>query len=391
MSKGYILSAARTPIGKFMGSLSGFPATKLGAFAIKEAVKRAGIDGSEVSEVIMGQVVPAGAGQNPARQATIHSGLPETTNSLTINKVCGSGLKAIMLGSQAIQLGEAEAVVAGGMESMTNAPYLLENGRYGGYRYGDGKLVDGVIRDGLWCAFEGVHMGNLAEYTAKKANISREDSDEYAFNSQEKAKKALAEGYFDWETFDIEIPQRKKDPIIFAKDETPRPTDMATLQKLRPAFDKEGVITAGNAPGLSDGGAAVVVGSEKMMEKHGALAKIVDYASAHLAPKDVFFAPIEAVKKVLTKTGMNINDFDAIEANEAFAVQCLADGRELGWDWNKVNIAGGAIALGHPIGCSGARIIATLIGNLRRTGGKKGLATLCLGGGGAVAMAIELV
>ncbi|MEZ4812202.1 MAG: acetyl-CoA C-acetyltransferase [Caldisericia bacterium] len=391
MSKGYILSAARTPIGKFFGTLSSLPATKLGAFAIKEAVKRAGIDGSDVSEVIMGQVVPAGAGQNPARQATVHSGLPEVTNSLTINKVCGSGLKAIMLGSQAIQLGEADVVVAGGMESMTNAPYLLDNTRYGGYRYGDGKLIDGVIRDGLWCAFEGVHMGNLAEYTAKKANISREDADEYAFNSQEKAKKALDEGYFDWETFDVEIPQWKKDPIIFSKDETPRPTDMATLQKLKPAFDKEGVITAGNAPGLSEGGAAVVVGSEKMMEKHGALAKIVDYASAHLAPKDVFFAPIEAVKNVLAKTGMNINDFDAIEANEAFAVQCLADGRELGWDWDKVNMAGGAIALGHPIGCSGARIIATLIGNLRRTGGKKGLATLCLGGGGAVAMAIELV
>ena len=391
MSKGYILSVARTPIGKFFGSLSSFPASKLGALSIKEAVKRSGIEPSTVDEVIMGQVVPAGNGQNPARQAAVNSGLPETTNAMTINKVCGSGLKAIMLGSQAIQLGEANIIVAGGMESMTNAPYMMENARYKGYRYGDGKLIDGVVKDGLWCAFENVHMGNLAEYTAKKANITREDSDEYAFNSQDKAKKALENDLFDWETFDVEIPQRKKDPIIFKKDETPRPTTMEVLTKLRPAFDKDGVITAGNAPGLSDGGSAVVVGSDKIAKEHTPLARIIDYSAAHLAPKDVFFAPIEAVNKLLKKTDMKIDDFDLIEANEAFAVQCLADGRELGWDWDKVNITGGAIALGHPIGCSGARIIATLIGNLKRTGDKKGLATLCLGGGGAVAMAIEMV
>lgn len=391
MSKGYILSVARTPVGKFFGSLGSLPATKLGALSIKEAVNRSGIEPSMVDEVIMGQVVPAGNGQNPARQATIHSGLPEITNAMTINKVCGSGLKAIMLGSQSIQLGEADVVVAGGMESMTNVPYLLDNARYKGYRYGDGKLVDGVVRDGLWCAFEDVHMGNLAEYTAKKAGVTRKDADEYAFNSQNKAKNAIENGWFDWETFDVEIPQRKKDPIIFNTDETPRPTSMEILAKLRPAFDKEGIITAGNAPGLSDGGSAVVVGSEKFAKNYTPLARIIDYSAAHLAPKDVFFAPIEAVKKLLAKTNMKIDDFDLIEANEAFAVQCLADGRELGWDWEKVNVAGGAIALGHPIGCSGARIIATLIGNLKRTGGKKGLATLCLGGGGAVAIAIEMV
>jgi len=391
MSKGYILSVARTPIGKFFGSLSGFPATKLGAFAIKEAVKRADIDTSEISEVIMGNVVPAGTGQNPARQATIHAGLPESTNAMTINKVCGSGLKALALGSQAIQLGEAEIVVTGGMESMTNVPYLLDNARYNGYRYGDGKMIDAVVRDGLWCAFEDVHMGNLGEYTAKKGNVTREDADEYAFNSQTKAKKAIEEGWFDWETFPIEIPQRKKDPIIFKTDETPRLTPMEKMAKLRPAFDKEGIITAANASALSDGASAIVVGSEKMAGKYKPLASIIDYTSAHLAPKDVFFAPIDAVKKLLAKTGMKITDFDAIEANEAFAVQCLVDGRELNWDWDKVNIAGGAIALGHPIGCSGSRVMATLIANLRRTGGKKGLATLCLGGGGAVAMAIELV
>lgn len=391
MSKGYILSAVRTPIGKFLGTLAPFPATKLGGIAVKEAVKRAGVDPNTIDEVIMGQVVQAGAGQNPARQAMISAGLGTTANALTINKVCGSGLKAIMLGSQAIQLGEADVVVAGGMESMSQCPYYLDKARMDGYRYGDGVLVDGVVRDGLWCAFNNSHMGVLAEYTAREGKVTREEVDEYAFNSQAKAAKALEAGYYKDEIAPVEIPQKKGDPIIFNVDETPRPTTMDMLQKLKPAFDKEGIITAGNAPGLSDGAAAVVVASEKAANGKNPIARIIDYSSAHGEPKQLFFAPIFAVKKLLEKTGMKINDFDAIEANEAFAVQCLVDGRGLEWDWNRVNIAGGAIALGHPIGASGARVIATLIGNLKRTGGKKGLATLCLGGGGAVAMAIELM
>ena len=391
MSKGYILSAARTPIGKFLGSLSPFSAPKLGGFAIKAAVERAGVEKERIDEVIMGQVVQAGCGQNPARQALIHAGLNPETNALTINKVCGSGLKAIMLASQSIQLGEADIVVAGGMESMTNAPYYLEKARTEGYRYGDGTLVDGVIKDGLWCAFNGSHMGNLAEYTAKKGNVTREEADLFAFNSQDRAIKAIETGIFDEEVAPIAIPQKKGDPIIFSKDETPRPTTMDTLQKLRPAFDKEGVVTAGNAPGLSDGGSAVVVASENVAKNHKPLASIIDYATAHTEPKELFWAPVFAVKKLMEKTGLKISDFDLIEANEAFAVQCIVDGRGLEWDPNAVNISGGAIALGHPIGSSGSRIIATLIYNLKRNGKKRGLATLCLGGGGAVAMAIELV
>jgi len=391
MSKGYILSAIRTPIGRFLGTLAPFSATQLGSIAIKGAVEKAGVDTNHIDEVIMGHVVQANCGQNPARQALVGANLHTHTNALTINKVCGSGLKAIMLASQAIQLGEADVIIAGGMESMTNCPYYLDKARTDGYRYGDGILIDGVVRDGLWCAFGQTHMGNLAEYTAKTGNVTRDEADDYSFKSQDKAAKAIESNLFKDEIVPIAIPQKKGDPILFAKDETPRPTTMESLSKLKPAFDKDGVITAGNAPGLSDGASAVVVVSEKIAKERKPIAQIIDYATAHVEPKQLFWAPIYAVKKLLEKTGLKISDFDLIEANEAFAVQCIVDGQGLEWDWNKVNITGGAIALGHPIGASGARIIATLINGLKRTGGKKGLATLCLGGGGAVAMAIELV
>lgn len=391
MARSYILSAVRTPIGKFLGTLQPFSAMDLGGFAIKGALEKANVSFDKVDEVIMGLVVGAGCGQNPARQALIKAGVAPHTNALTINKVCGSGLKAIMLGTQATQLGDAEIVVAGGMESMTNAPYLLDGARHKGYRYGDGALIDGVIKDGLWCAFNNSHMGNLAEYTAKEEGVTREEVDTLSFNSQDRAAKALANGWFAEETIPIKIEVPKKDPIIFDKDETPRPTTMESLTKLKPAFDKEGIVTAGNAPGLSDGGSAVVIASEKAAKNYKPIAAVLDFASAHVEPKKLFWAPIHAVRKLMDKNGWKISDFDAIEANEAFAVQAFVNGKHLGWDWNKVNIAGGAIALGHPIGASGARCVATLIGNLKRTGGKRGLVTLCLGGGGAVAMAIELV
>ncbi len=391
MARSYILSAVRTPIGKFLGTLQPFTAMDLGAVAIKGALEKANVGFDKVDEVVMGLVVGAGCGQNPARQALIKAGVAPETNALTINKVCGSGLKAVMLGTQATQLGDADIVVAGGMESMTNGPYLLDAARHKGYRYGDGALIDGVVKDGLWCAFNNSHMGNLAEYTGKEEGVTREDVDNLAFNSQDKAAKALANGWFVDETVPIKIEVPKKDPIIFDKDETPRPTTMESLTKLRPAFDKDGIVTAGNAPGLSDGASAVVVASEKAAKNYKPVAAVLDFASAHVEPKKLFWAPIHAVRKLMDKNGWKISDFDAIEANEAFAVQAFVNGKHLGWDWNKVNMAGGAIALGHPIGASGARCLATLIGNLKRTGGKRGLVTLCLGGGGAVAMAVELV
>jgi acetyl-CoA C-acetyltransferase len=363
----------------------------LGGFAIKGALEKANVGFDKVDEVIMGQVVNAGCGQNPARQAVIKAGVAPETNALTINKVCGSGLKAVMLGTQAVQLGDADIVVAGGMESMTNAPYLLDGARYKGYRYGDGVLMDGVVKDGLWCAFNNVHMGNLAEFTAKEEGVTRDEVDKLALTSQERAAKALELGWFADETIPVKIEVPKKDPIIFDKDETPRPTTADSLAKLKPAFDKEGIVTAGNAPGLSDGASAVVVASEKAAKNYKPIAAVLDFASAHVEPKKLFWAPIYAVRKLMDKNGWKISDFDAIEANEAFAVQAFVNGKHLGWDWNKVNMAGGAIALGHPIGSSGARCLATCIGNLKRTGGKRGLVTLCLGGGGAVALAVELV
>jgi len=388
-----ILSACRSAIGTFLGGLSAFTAPQLGALAIKEATRRAGINVEDVDEVIMGQVVQGGSNQAPGRQAAIHGGIPSKVPALTINKVCGSGLKAVMLSAQAIKAGDGELFVAGGMESMSNTPYAL-HGAKGGLKFGHKKLVDLMITDGLWDSFNDYHMGNAAEYTAKKANLTREMLDEYAAGSQQKASKAIEDGKFKEEIFPVAIPQRKGDPVIFDTDEGPRPgTTKEGLAKLQPAFVKDGIVTAGNAPGLNDGSSAVVVSSLEYAEKfnHKPLAKIIAYNAAGTDPQDLFFAPIYAVEGLMKKMKVDINHWDLIEANEAFAAQCLADGNALKWDWDKVNVHGGAIALGHPIGASGARILTTLIYALKDRKLKKGMATLCLGGGNAVAMAIELM
>ncbi|MEE9554506.1 MAG: acetyl-CoA C-acetyltransferase [candidate division Zixibacteria bacterium] len=388
-----ILSACRSAIGNFLGGLSSFTAPQLGALAIKEAVKRAGIDTNDIDEVIMGQVVQGGSNQAPGRQAAIHGGIPSKVPALTINKVCGSGLKAVMLSAQAIKAGDGHLFVAGGMESMSKTPYAL-HGAKGGLKFGHKKLVDLMITDGLWDSFNDYHMGIAAEYTAEKAKLTRQQLDEYAANSQQKAGKAIEAGKFKDEIFPIEIPQRKGDPIVFDTDECPRPTTTAEkLGKLRPAFQKDGIVTAGNAPGLNDGSSAIIVSSMEYAEKHGhkPLAKVIAYAAAGTDPQDLFFAPIYAVQNLMKKMNVKIDHWDLIEANEAFAAQCLADGNELDWDWNKVNVNGGAIALGHPIGASGARILTTLIYALKDRGLKTGIATLCLGGGNAVALAIELM
>lgn len=388
-----IVSGTRTASGRFLGGLSSLSASELGAAVVREAVKRAGVEPKDVDEVIMGNVVQAGLGQSPARQAAVKAGIPPEVPSFTVNKVCGSGLKAIMLADQAIKLGEAQIVAAGGMESMSNCPYLLGKIR-GGVKFGDQKLVDSLIHDGLWCAFENVHMGVLAEFTAKNSGISREEQDEYAYNSQRKAGEAMSAGRFKEEIVPVEIPTRKGEPIVIDTDETPRPdTTIEKLAALKPAFQKDGTVTAGNAPGLNDGASAVVVMAEEKAKEFGIkpMARIIGYSAAFREPKYLFYAPVDAVKKLLEKTQLKLEEFDLIEANEAFAAQCLADGKELGWDWNRVNVNGGAIALGHPIGASGARIVTTLMYEMKRRGVKLGLATLCLGGGGAVAMAIERV
>lgn len=388
-----ILSACRTAIGTFQGGLSSMTATQLGAVAIKEAVRRAGIDSKDVDEVIMGQVVQAGAGQAPARQAAIHGGLPVQVPAVTINKVCGSGLKAVMMAAQSIKSGDGRLYVAGGMESMSNCPYIIPGVRTG-LKFGDKKIVDLMIFDGLWDSFHNFHMGNAAELTAKKSDISRDMQDEYAFYSQIKASKAVAEGRFIQEITPVMVPQPKGDPIAFETDQGPRPdTTVEKLAKLKPAFQKDGTVTPGNAPGLNDGAAALVVSSQAYAESKGLrpIALIVDYVAGSVEPENVFYAPIMTIQKLMAKMQVDINYWDLIEINEAFAVQVLADGKELGWDWGKVNVNGGAIALGHPIGASGARILATLIYALKNRGLKKGLASLCLGGGGAVAMAIELI
>lgn len=386
-----IVSACRTPIGAYLGSLSNFAAPMLGGLAVREAVRRAGVGADEIDECIMGNVVMAGEGQNPARQAALAGGLSSSVNAFTINKVCGSGLKAVMLAAQSVKLGDAEIVVAGGMESMSNAPHLMYNLR-GGVRMGNFTTVDAMIRDGLWCAFNDVHMGELAEYTAEKAGLTRLELDEFSAASQKKAARASADGSFAEEIFPVEIPQKKGPALKFETDEPIKPkTTLETLSALRPAFRKNGIVTAGNAPGLTDGASALVVTSRELAEKRGlpVLAAIREYGAAHRDPKDVFFAPIDAVKKVLAKAGRKIGDMDLIEANEAFASQCLADGKELGWDWDRVNVNGGAIALGHPIGASGARVLTTLIYAMKARDAKSGLATLCLGGGGAVALTVE--
>ena len=386
-----IVAACRTPHGRYLGTLQPLRATDLGGVVVAEAVRRAGIDPAAVDECVMGNVVGAGLGQNPARQAALNAGLPATVNAFTINKVCGSGLKAVMLASQAVALGDAEVVVAGGMESMSNAPHLQRNLR-GGVRMGDFTTVDALINDGLWCAFNDVHMGSLAEYTAQKAGLSREDLDEYAAASQQRAARAIRTEAFVEEIVAVQIAQRSGPPRAFDIDETVKPdTTVEALAALRPAFQEDGLVTAGNSAGLTDGAGALVVTSREYAEAHGlpVLAAIREYAAAHREPRDVFFAPIDAVRKVMEKGGYRIGDFDLIEANEAFAAQCLADGKEIGWNRELVNVNGGAIALGHPIGASGARILTTLLYALRARGARRGLATLCLGGGGAVALVVE--
>ena len=396
-----IVSGARTPIGRFLGGLSSLSAPDLGAAAIRAAVERAGIDAAQIDEVIMGNVVQAGVGQAPARIAMMRAGVPAAVPAFTVNKVCGSGLQAVMLAAQAIKAGDAQALVAGGMESMSNAPYLIY-GMRAGVKFGDQPLVDGLIRDGLWDSFGQVHMGGYAEYTAKKAGITRARQDEFAYQSHMKAVAAIESGKFEKEIVKIEIPG-KKGPTIVSTDESPRKdTTLDALAKLRPAFPKDApkdmkpeelTVTAGNAPGLSDGGSALVVTSEEYAKAHGlpVLAKITGYASAGGEPRELFFAPILAVQNLMKLTGAKIGDYDLIEANEAFAAQALADGDGLQWDWNRVNVNGGAIALGHPIGSSGARVLVTLLHAMHDRGARTGLATLCLGGGNAVALSVERV
>ncbi|MGB5035236.1 MAG: acetyl-CoA C-acetyltransferase [Blastocatellia bacterium] len=391
MKDAFILSGARTPVGKFQGSLSPFQAPELGSFAIRAAIERAGIDAAEIEEVIMGNVLQAGLGQNPARQAALKAGCANSVGAMTINKVCGSGLKAVALGAQAIMLGEAEVVVGGGMESMTNAPYLLPKARQG-YRLGNGTLVDAMINDGLWCAIDNWHMGNTGEYVAETYGISREAQDEFAFNSHRKAAAAIEAGRFTDEIVQVAIPQKKGDPVMFATDESVRAdTTVEALSKLRPAFTKDGTVTAGNAPGVNDGGAAVVVSTEAMAEKLGRtpMARIVAQATSGMEPKLVMMAPVEAVRKVLAKTGWQRGDVELIELNEAFSVQALAVTRELELDPERVNVNGGAVAIGHPIGASGARVLVTLLFEMQRRNARRGIAALCLGGGNAVAMAVE--
>jgi acetyl-CoA C-acetyltransferase len=393
MNEVFILSAARTPIGKFGGGLSTTPATVLGATAIRAAVQRAGIAPEHVDEVIMGQVLQAGAGQAPARQAALRAGLPDGVSATTINKVCGSGLKAVMLGAAAIRAGDAELIVAGGMENMNLGPYLLTQAR-SGYRLGNGELIDSTVHDGLWCAICDVHMGMHAERVAGKHEISRDAQDEFAVRSHQRALAAIEEGRFRDEIVPVEVTGKKGSTTVDT-DESPRPdTSLETLARLKPAFEPDGgTVTAGNSPGITDGAAAVVIASEAAAEREGAqpMARITAYAQADVAPEWLFEAPIEGVARLIEKTGGTVRDFDLIEINEAFAAQVLADGNALGFDWDRVNVNGGAIALGHPIGASGTRVLTTLLYELRRRGGGKGLATLCLGGGGAVAMAIETV
>ena len=390
----FIVGAARTPIGKFLGGLSSLKASDLGATAIREAMKRAAIAGTDVDEVLMGHVVQGGQGQAPARQAQIKAGIDPKVGAVTINKVCGSGLKAVMLGAQAIKAGDADCIVAGGQESMSTAPHYLFSGRLG-QRLGDSTLRDGVVLDGLWCSFNDCHMIELAQYTAEKAKLTRQRIDEFSAKSQQKAAAAQAECRFSKEIVPVSIPQRKGDPVVISKDESVRGDSTAELLAKLPAVtkDKGGMITAGNAPGLNDGGAALVLMSGARLKERGAkpLARVVAYATGGGEPKDLFFAPIDAVEKLMKKMNVKIGHFDLIEANEAFAAQALADGDALGWDWDRVNVNGGAVALGHPIGASGARVLVTLLHALEAHDKKTGLATLCLGGGNAVALAVERV
>ncbi len=393
MEKAVIISACRTAIGEYLGSLSTFKATQLGSIVIREAVKRAGVSPEEIEEVIMGQVVQGGSGQAPARQAAINAGINPGAGAMTVNKVCGSGLKAVVLAAQSIILGENRFVVAGGMESMSTSPYGLEQARTG-YRMGHSELIDFMIKDGLWCPFENQHMGMAAEYIAQKHNITRQMMDEYSYNSHKKAINAIDNGYFKNEIVPVEIPQKKGEPVIYETDERPRrDINMESLSKLRPAFKKDGMVTAGNAPGLNDGAAALVLTSESIAKATGLkpIAKINGWATGGTKPLELFEAPVVGTEKLMKKLNRKIDDYELIEANEAFAAQALVDGKMLGWDWEKVNIHGGAIALGHPIGASGARILVTLLYAMKKYGKTLGLATLCLGGGNAVSVEVEMV
>jgi acetyl-CoA C-acetyltransferase len=394
-----IVAAARTPIGRFLGGLSALSAPELGAHAIRAAVARAKIDVAEVGEVIMGHVLQGGVGQAPARQAAMQAGIPGTVPAYAVNKVCGSGLQAVMLAAQAIRAGDEQLLIAGGQESMSNAPHYVR-GMRSGVKFGAQSMLDGLINDGLWCSFYDRHMGGHAEYTAKKAGITRARQDEFALSSHQKAVAAIEAGRFKAEIAPVEIPGRKG-PTVVDTDESPRKdTSLEALTKLKPAFPKDApkemkadelTVTAGNAPGLNDGGAALVVASAEFAKAHGlpVLARITGYASGGGDPQDLFFAPIVAVQNLMQRTGATISDYDLIEANEAFASQALADGDALGWDFARVNVNGGAIALGHPIGASGARVLVTLLHALEQQGKRTGLATLCLGGGNAVALSVE--
>lgn len=389
MSEAVIVSAVRTPVGRFQGGLKDLKATELGARVVREAYERAKLDSSEIEEVIMGNVLSAGLGQNPARQAALGAGISSSVSALTINKVCGSGLKSVMLAAQAIQCGDEEVVVAGGMESMTNAPYLLPKLR-DGYRLGHGQALDVVIQDGLWCAFENWHMGNSGEWVAKEYNVSREEQDEYALNSHKKAVLAQDTGRFDDEILKIEIPQKKGAALLVKVDESVRAdASIESLAKLKPAFDPKGSVTAGNAPGINDGAAAVVVMNSKRAAGREILGRIVGQAVGGTDPKKVMMAPVIAVQKLMQKIGWQASDVDLFEVNEAFSVQAIAVCRELGLDLARVNVNGGAVAIGHPIGASGARCLVTLLYEMKKRDVRRGVVSLCLGGGNAVAMAVE--
>ena len=386
-----IVSAVRLPTGKFLGALKEFTAPRLGAMVVREAVRRAGIDPGAVEECIMGNVVSAGLGQAPARQAALRGGLSDNVSALTINKVCGSGLKAVMLATQGIATGDASVVVAGGMESMSNAPYLLAKAREG-LRMGNGQVIDSMINDGLWCSFENWHMGNAGEVVASECGIGRQAQDEYALESHRKAADATEGGRFAEEILPVTIPQKKGNPIVFSQDESiRRDTTLEALGALAPAFAKDGTVTAGNAPPVNDGAAALVVMSGTRAKELGVtpMARVVAQASSGLAPKHVLMTPVEAIRRVLVKTGWTMQDVDLFEINEAFSVQLIAVMRELGMDPTHVNVNGGAVALGHPIGASGARILTTLLYALKQREMKRGIAALCLGGGNGVAVAVE--
>ena len=386
-----IISAVRTPVGKLLGALKSLKATDLGAIVVREAVKRAGVKPEDVDEVIMGCVIQAGLGQNPARQAALRGGLPDTVSAVTVNKVCGSGLKAIMMAAQGVQLGDTEIVVAGGMESMSNAPYLIPKAREG-YRLGHGTMLDSAIQDGLWCSFDDQHMGCTGEVVSERYHVSRAEQDEYALKSHRKASAAIKAGKFKEEIVPVEIPQKKGAAVIFDTDEPVREdTSMESLAKLKPAFKEDGTVTAGNAPGLNDGASAVVVTSLERAKSLGRepMARIVAQATSGIEPKLVMMAPVVAIQRLLKKTGWSLNEVDLIELNEAFAVQAVAIISELNLDPERVNVNGGAVALGHAIGQSGSRILTTMLYEMKRRNARRALAALCLGGGNAVAMAVE--